>query len=132
MFIKNVITYDYNYAEYIVSDGENDVICMCLSVPLPNNQEPKQDMEISSIYAFSYKDINIQIISMNEKEMIQHTSYFGYKLRAKVFDASQALVIIGKLIISLENYFVDGFPKNITDGVYIQFDVDRLDCIIKI
>ena len=33
MYIKEVLKYDWNYAEYIVTDGKYDLKCMCESVP---------------------------------------------------------------------------------------------------
>ena len=49
MEIKQILEYDYNYAEYIVTDGKYDIVCMCLSVPLENNNEPKIGMKVDSL-----------------------------------------------------------------------------------
>ena len=46
--IKHILEYDYNYAEYIVTDGKYDIVCMCLSVPLENNN-PKIGMKVDSL-----------------------------------------------------------------------------------
>ena len=52
MKIKRILEYDYNYAEYIVTDGKYDIVCMCLSVPLENDNEPKIWMKVENLYAF--------------------------------------------------------------------------------
>ena len=65
MKIKRILEYDYNYAEYIVTDGKYDIVCMCLSVPLENDNEPKIGMKVESLYAFSYNDIIKLKISNN-------------------------------------------------------------------
>ena len=44
MHIKKVLEYDYNYAQYIVTDGRNDVKCVCMSVPLPNGKKPENSV----------------------------------------------------------------------------------------
>ena len=44
MHIKKVLEYDYNYAQYIVTDGRNDVKCVCMSVPLPNGKKPESGL----------------------------------------------------------------------------------------
>ena len=50
MHIKKVLEYDYNYAQYIVTDGRNDVKCVCMSVPLPNGKKPESGLEITKIF----------------------------------------------------------------------------------
>lgn len=133
MFIKEILNYDYNYAEYIVSDNKNEIVCMCLSVPLPNGQAPKINMEVKMIYAFSVRNIEINHIENDQDKYINilHNDYFEYTLRAKVLDAKKALVCLEGIIISLENDFPEGFSKNIFNGDYVQFHVDRLDCILS-
>ena len=56
MRIKKVLEYDYNY-EYIVTDGINDVKCVCMSVPLPNGRKPERGLNITKIYAFSVEGV---------------------------------------------------------------------------
>lgn len=132
MFIKQILVYDYSYAEYIVSDNINDVICMCLSVPLPNNKLPMVNMEVMMIYAFSISgDIEIKRIENAQDrniKILRGSSYFEYILRARVLDAKKSLVSLYGLIISLEYCYPDGLPKDILNGDYIQFHADRLDC----
>ncbi len=49
MEINHILEYDYNYAEYIVTDGKYDIVCMCLSVPLENNNDLKIGMKVDSL-----------------------------------------------------------------------------------
>ena len=130
MFIKKILTYDFNYAEYIVSDGKHDIVCMCLSVPLPNNTKPSINMNVKKIYAFSLNSIELKTItdSKDKHVNIERKDYFKYQLRAKVLDSKNSLVCLGGLKISLENDYPDGFPINILNDDYIEFNVDRLDC----
>lgn len=136
MFIKKVICYDYNYAEYIVSDGDHELLCMDLTVPLPNMQEPKPNMKISTIFVFSFDDsIKCKKIyeSTDKLDLIikDKNDYFRYFLRAHIVDLEQAIVEAYGFQISLENYLPDGFDKSFCKGDYIEFVADRLDCLIE-
>ena len=71
MEIKHILEYDYNYAEYIVTDGKYDIVCMCLSVPLENNNDPKIGMKVDSLYTFSYNDSIVLKVSNANKYNIQ-------------------------------------------------------------
>ncbi|MBR3790738.1 MAG: hypothetical protein IKK20_02930 [Clostridia bacterium] len=133
MYIKTILEHDYNYAEYVVTDGKNDLKCMCLSVPLSNGQIPKIGMKVEMLYAFSINSIKLKKVSTlsNEPFKIQSCSYFGYFLQAQVFDAINALVKVGELIISLENDYPSGFPKHIKINDFVEFFVDRIDCVLE-
>ena len=81
MYIKKVLDYSYNYTEYIVSDGKNDIVCMCISVPLSDGKIPKDGMSVSNIYIFSLNELSIQKIDKG-KEYIGAKNFFqtkGYK-----------------------------------------------------
>lgn len=136
MFIKKVICYDYSYAEYIVSDGTYELLCMDLSVPLPNNQEPLQGMTISNIFVFSFDDmIQCKKICENNKKLDliikDKNNYFRYILRAHIVDLEKAIVELYDFQISLENYLPNGFDSTFCKGDYIEFIADRLDCMIE-
>lgn len=135
MQIKEILKYDYNYGEYIVTDGINDLICMCVSVPLPNNISPEVGMTISSLYAFSFEDIKIvKLTSTETKEFTikKGKSYFEYSLQGKIIDVKKALVQVYGFIISLEYQFSDGFSSDYSEGDFIKIEVDRLDCRIDL
>ena len=134
MKIEKVLRYDWNYAEYIVTDGINNVICMCISVPLPYNKIPQIGMEVSMLYAFAFDDIKIVKILKEEDKFFlikKGKSYFNYKMRGRIIDKEKSIVKIYDLLISLEYQFENGFPSNYYNDDFIDFDVDRLDCYIK-
>ena len=83
MYIKKVVEYVFNYAEYIVTDGANDVRCICMSVPLPNGLEPKVGMEITKIYIFTINELEIKL-AKNKIEVIKHRLGLSYKIIGKV------------------------------------------------
>lgn len=130
MPIKEVLEYRYNYTEYIFLDKNLMWFVCAFSVPLPNGRAHKAGMEVKKIYVFSIQDISIKQIEDEWYKNIEilHNDYFSYALRDNVFNAKKSLVCIGRLIISLKNDFPNGFPKNILDGDFIQFNIDRLDC----
>jgi len=130
MYIKEILKYDSNYAEYIVTDGNYDIRCMCVSVPLPLNKKPEVGMSVISISAFCFNDIKIKIINDNKDKFsyIQNEkSWFEYTLRGKIIDVRKALVSVKGFIISLEYDFDSGFPNDYKENDFIEFTVDRLD-----
>ena len=69
MYIKKILEYDYNYANYMVSDGFNEVKCFCMSVPLPNDREPQVGMEVLKIHAFTVNKLEIMKV-LEEKDLL--------------------------------------------------------------
>lgn len=135
MKIKEILEYDWNYAEYLVTDGKYDIICMCISVPLPNDIIPKTGMLISNLYAFTLEDFKIEKIinSLDKKYMIKKgKSYFEYSFYGKIIDLKKALVQVFGFIISLEYKFANGLPPIYSVGDFIKIEVDRLDCCIQL
>lgn len=130
MFIKKILEYQWNYAEYIVSDGVNDVICICMSVPLPDNVIPKEGMEIRIIEAFSCDDIKVNLTNDNSALIQKGKSPLEYLLRGEIINKNQALIKVGNLTISLSNDYPFGFPKGYEIGSFVEFHVDRLDSYI--
>lgn len=132
MEIKHILEYDYNYAEYIVTDGKYDIVCMCLSVPLENNTAPKIGMKVDSLYAFSYNGSIILKVSNTNKCNIQKDSkkYFKYNLCGVVVDSKKSIIKVFDFIIDLSNDYPNGFDTIIKDGDYIEFKVDRIDCTL--
>ena len=134
MFIKKILEYSYNYAEYLVSDGKNNLICVCSSVPFPNEKEPKIGMPINSIIAFNYNDINIFKLSKEKDKKFLIKKLFkkplSYKIRGKVLNCENFIIEVYGFKISLENELTNGLDKNIKTGDFIEFIVDRLDCTV--
>lgn len=135
MYIKKILEYSYSYAEYIVSDGSNELRCVCASVPLPNDREPQCGMEITKIFAFCVNDIVIGKI-IDKKEMRDSISktkkkFLGYKIKGRVLDANFSIIEVFDFKISLEYFYPDGLDATYKNGDYIEFFVDRFDCVIE-
>ena len=135
MHIKKVLEYDYNYARYIVTDGRNDVKCVCMSVPLPNGRKPESGLEITKIYAFSVEGVVVNKI-IEEKYMRDEIinplfDSQGYKLKGRILDSNKSIVQVFNFEIDLEYDYPDGMGEDFKNGDYVELSVDRLDCIIK-
>lgn len=132
MHIKEILKFEFNYAEYIVTEGNYDVICLCLSVPLPNNEVPLKGMEVEMIYPFTFNTIDIKINNDKKEFLIQKkNSHFEYNLRGMIINKERALVKIENFVICLEKDFEEGFNNQYQIGDFIEFRVDRLDCELK-
>lgn len=133
MEIAKINEYSYSYAEYLVSDGNRELRCVCNSVPLPNNQEPKIGMSVKMLYAFSYIDKIDLIISKDKKYYIQKdkNDYFKYKVCGTIENYSKSLIRVFDFIISLEYYYPDGFNFILNEG-FVEFQLDRLDCDLDV
>ena len=135
MHIKKVLEYNYNYAKYIVSDGHNELKCVCMTVPLPDGREPTIGLEITKICPFSVDGLIINKITKEKgkKDSISKLLFnpLGYKLKGRVLDSNQSTVEIFNYKIDLEYDYPEGLGEDFKDGDYVEFLVDRLDCIIK-
>lgn len=133
MYIKKVLDYSYNYAEYIVSDGIHELICMCISVPLLNGKIPKENMNISKIYVFVSDKILIQKIYKKEKDYIKKNpnNYFGYEIQGHIIDVKKSILQVLGFKISLEYDYPNGLPTTYGEGDLIRLIVDRFDCEIE-
>ena len=134
MYIKKILEYNYNYANYMVSDGNKEVKCLCLSVPLPNDREPQVGMEVLKIYAFTVNKLEIMKV-LKEKDKNFYISKtpligFDYKIKARIVDCKKAVVEVFNFTISLEFEYENGFSEDFKNGDFIEFEVDRLDCKI--
>lgn len=135
MHIKKVLEYDYNYAKYIVSDGNNELKCVCMSVPLSDGIEPRIGLEITKICAFCVNELIINKITKekDKKDSISKHLFnpLGYKLKGRVLNSNQSIIEVFNYKIDLGYDYPDGLGKDFKDGDYVEFSVDRLDCIIK-
>ena len=135
MHIKKVLEYNYNYAQYIVTDGKNDVKCVCMSVPLPNEKKPERGLKITKIYAFSVEGVMLKkvIEEKNMKDEIIQPLFdsLGYKLKGRILDANKAIVQVFNFQIDLEYDYPNGFGEDFKNGEFVELSVDRLDCIIE-
>ena len=135
MHIKKVLEYDYNYAQYIVTDGRNDVRCVCMSVPLPNEKKPEIGLKITKIYAFSVEGVILKKV-IEEKNMQDEIikplfDSLGYKLKGRILDSNKSIVQVFNFEIDLEYDYPDGLGEEFENGEYVELSVDRLDCIIE-
>ena len=134
MQIKKILKYEWNYAEYLVTDGKNDLVCMCDSVPLPLDCEPKIGMQVAQLYGFSYKDMHIiKVINNLEQEfsIVKGKGYFEYDLQGKIIDKNKSLLSVEGFSISLEKDFDCGLPDGFENGDIVKLSVDRLDCTLE-
>jgi hypothetical protein len=130
MFVKEVVIYDGYYAEYIVTDGEYDLLCMDVSLPTsPKLEKPKEGTGILEIYAISIAD-KVQIKRADDENktyLVERGKYpLSYTIRAKIIDKEKALVKLNRLIIEL----LDPLPTGLENGDFIDFEADRLDCVL--
>ncbi len=131
MIIKEVIEYDYNYAEYIVTDGTYDLRCMCLSVPLADGKTPVPSMEVKKLYAFTFNgELQLKRIQ-NTCDFTQQLKTLQYSVRGHILDIKNAIVALGNFIISLEYFFPNGLPNEYSENDCVEFCVDRFDCVLE-
>lgn len=135
MHIKKVLEYDYNYAQYIVTDGSIDVKCVCMSVPLPKGRKPERGLEITKIYAFSVEGVIVRKIieEKNKRDEIIKPLFdsLGYKLKGRILDSNKAIVQVFNFEIDLEYDYPNGMGEDFKKGDYVELSVDRLDCVIE-
>ena len=128
MFIKEILEYHHNYAEYIVSDGKYSVICICMSVPLPLNKEPEEGMKILIIDAFFENYDDVMLSNQKEYFIKKGKRPLAYILTGEIVDKDKGLVRVGDLLIDIG----EGYKKTYNNGDYIEIKADRLDCYIDI
>ncbi|MBR2970532.1 MAG: hypothetical protein IKC48_01905 [Clostridia bacterium] len=133
MKISKVNEYSYSYAEYQITDGNNELRCVCNSVPLPYGLEPKAGMPVKKVYAFSYVELFIQKETQSSADAIIKTEEFGfqYKIIGTVLDIKLSLIKVFDFVISLEYSYpngIDGFE----DGDKVLVIVDRFDCELNV
>lgn len=137
MQIKELLEYSgNNYAEYFVTDGEHDLLCMCTSVPLPHDVPPQRGMEIEMIYVFSYHELIFKKVTdrLSQKHGIykEKNKHFKYCLTGQVLDPTRSLIRIFGFTISLEYDYREGLPADFAADDYVEIIADRLDASIDL
>lgn len=123
MKINKILSFDgYDY-DVIITDGQQELICSCF----PKHCEPKIGMKIQHLAATLTEDL----MRIDEEEYLIEKIYgegehYSYNLQGKVLDTSKSLIGIHELTIELDA----PLPKDIKEGEFIEFKVDRLDCFI--
>ncbi len=122
MYIKQIKDFDQysNEADIIVTDGQYELMCYCHPADVYDSKA-----KVSEIIALFAQDI-IRIDSEDSK-IIKLKDYYSYQLQGKIVNKNVPIVCIGELTIKLDT----STPKDLKEGEYIQFNVERLDCIVK-
>ncbi len=106
-----------------------------MSVPLPTGKKPEIGLEITKIYAFSLEGVIVRKIkeekNMRDKIIKPLFNSLGYKLRGRILDSNKAIVQVFNFEIDLEYDYPDGMGEDFKNDDYVEFSVDRLDCIIE-
>ena len=71
---------EYSYAEYQISDGLYELRCICNSVPLPNEMEPKIGMKVKKLYVFCYNDLISINKELRKEYSIVKTEEYGFNI----------------------------------------------------
>lgn len=133
MEIAKINEYSYSYAEYLVSDGNRELRCVCNSVPLPNEIEPKVGMKVKKLYIFSYNDLIPIKKELKKEYSIVKTEKIGfqYKLTGNIYNKKRALIRVFNFIMSLEYFYPDGIDEY-EDGEYVTIIADRIECELEL
>ena len=133
MKISKIIEYAYSYAEYLVSDGTYEIICVCNSVPLAGGVEPQIGMPIKMLYAFCFEDILIkEEKSANCHKITKIGKYgFQYEIVGTILNKKNSLIKVFDFIISLEYFYPDGI-SDFEEGDIVSITIDRIDCELDI
>ena len=133
MKISKIIEYSYSYAEYQVSDGNEEIICVCNSVPLANGLEPKIGMPIKMLYAFCYENISIKKEELADCHKITKIGKYGfqYEIIGTILNKKDSLIKAFGFIISLEYFYPNGII-DFEEGDIVSIIIDRIDCELDI
>lgn len=122
MFIKQVKDFDKNSYEtdVIVSDGCYEIMCYCH--PLENKNLGAVVTNVSALFANDIMRID------NEEYLVRkETGHYSYYLQGKVLETQMPLIGIGKIAIELDK----PLAKDIKQGEFVEFKVERLNCTIE-
>lgn len=118
MYISKILNFNREdgEAELCITDGDYSVICYAYPTKtIAINQK------VSGIYGFLCSEI---VKSFENNYCINKLpQYYAYLLTAKVISKNGRIVQIGNLKIYLDTEF----PKDILEGDYVSFRVQRLD-----
>lgn len=119
MYIKKIVWINYNCKEamLIVSDKVFEIICF--SHPCNYNQGEIVNEPLECLCVYDVK------ISNNGKFILKKINdIFQYFINGKLVDAKQGIVLVGEIIIHIDERVI---PKDIENNVYIQFVTNRID-----
>lgn len=104
-------------AEVVVTDGTFEVTCFAQ----PLNYQVGSEL-IEPIYC--YNVTNIVKSDNNEYNIEKLAEYFAYNFTGKIVDKKNELVMVGELLLELDNNML---PGDIREGDFISFSCQRLD-----
>lgn len=133
MKISKINEYSYSYAEYLVSDGNKEIRCVCNSVPLADGLEPQIGMPIKMLYAFCLEDILIkEEKSANCHKITKIGKYgFQYEIVGTILNKKNSLIKVFDFIISLEYFYPNGI-SDFEEGDIVSIIIDRIECELDI
>lgn len=103
-------------ADLCISDGDYSVICYAYPI-----ESISVNQDVNGLYGFLCTEI---ARSYEYDYFIEKLpQYYAYWLNAKVVSKNDCTVQIGKITICLDSEI----PKDIHDGDYVSFRVQRLD-----
>ena len=103
----------------MVTDGEFEITCF--AQPLYHQEGSVLKAPIYCYNATHVIKLDKEIFSIEKRG-----EYFAYNLSGKLVDQRLGIVMIGKLLLELDNNILPGDMK---EGNYISFSCQRLDLI---
>ena len=117
--IKEIINYDIEAqeADVLISDGQFEILCYAQPYLPETFKAPDHALS-------AFMTENVLRVSENEYRIKRlQNGYYSYRLQGKLIDLQKRLVMIGAIVIKIENVI----PKDIREGDFIEFTVMRLD-----
>lgn len=118
MYINAILHFNKedSEAEVCVSDGMYDIHCYAhpTDVILIGQY-------IDKIYGFLCT--NIKKLDIPNFQIVKLPEYYSYRISAQLMNKEEGIVRVGEIYINLD----EPIPKDIVNGDYIVFSVQRLD-----
>lgn len=106
-------------AEVVVSDGEFEVTCFAQPLIYQVGCELKEPI-------LCYNATNVLKLDKEVFAIDKLGEYFAYSLSGKLVDKKLETVMVGKLLLELDNNIL---PGDINEGDFLSFSCQRLDII---
>ena len=115
--IKCIEYMDKEYKEAIVEISNEEISIIAFSCPY------NPDSKKGSVTLYGFMTENIVLEDAFQLPVKTDSGFFSYHITAEVVDTAACLVRIGTIYIILST----SLPRDIPNGAYISFDVQRLD-----
>jgi hypothetical protein len=106
-------------AEVVVTDGEFEITCFAQ----PFNYQVGSELNDPIL---CYNVTNVLKLDREVYTIEKHGEYFAYSLAGKLVDKQLETVMVGKLLLELDNNIL---PGDINEGEFLSFSCQRLDII---